>query len=195
MVKPSGEIESPYRKMHLVPFGEFIPFRAMLSPFVGVVNEIGDFSSGESYRILTAGEAKIAVGICYEDIFPRLAAGFISEGANLYVNITNDGWFLDSAGGPQHYAHSVLRAAENRIWVVRAANTGVSAIISPYGEQTGKTEFLTAATLSGKINLRDKRTIYTAYGDILIYLLAAMVIAILWKERKCLKNIKKKLKN
>ncbi|MEA3506507.1 MAG: apolipoprotein N-acyltransferase [Elusimicrobiota bacterium] len=195
MVKPSGEIESPYRKMRLVPFGEFIPFRAMLSPFVGVVNEIGDFSSGDSYRILSAGEAKVAAGICYEDIFPRLAAGSISEGANLYVNITNDGWFLDSAGGPQHYVHLILRAAENRVWAVRAANTGVSAVISPYGELTGETEFLTADTLSGKVNLRGKRTVYTLYGDILIYLLAAAVIVILWKERKCLKNIKKKLKN
>jgi apolipoprotein N-acyltransferase len=151
LVKPTGDILTPYRKLHLVPFGEFIPFRKFLSPFISVVNETGDFSSGDSYRLLKAGKVKIATGICFEDVFPRLTGKFISKGANVYVNITNDGWYLKSAGAYQHFAHSVFRAVENRIYVIRAANTGISAIISPYGRIEKKTELLTEETFSKNV--------------------------------------------
>ncbi|MGM0441075.1 MAG: apolipoprotein N-acyltransferase [Elusimicrobiota bacterium] len=173
-----GKISSPYRKVHLTPFGEFIPFRSFFSLFIGVVNEIGDFHSGENIDILPAGDFQAGTAICFESIFPYIAREFFKQGAQLYVNITNDGWFLDSAGPEQHFIHSVFRSVENRKYTVRAANTGISGIISPFGKIKQRTELMKAEVVNGTVYTSNQKTFYTKYGDVFVYFCIIILLII-----------------
>jgi len=189
IVSPEGEISSPYRKNHTTPFGEYIPFRKALSLFVGVVNDVGDFESGRRIKALKAGNFKVATAICYESIFPGLIRKFFDNGSDILVNITNDGWFLQTAGPYQHFIHSVIRAVENRTYVVRAANTGISAFISPVGEITAKTKLMETAALKSAAG-KNSLTFYSKFGDVFIAVLVFILGIIIWKERKCLTKLK-----
>ncbi len=193
LVSPAGMVSEPYRKIHLVPFGEYIPMRWLLSPFFSVMNEFGDFNAGDEYILLNMGEFRIAVGICFESVFSSHARNFFKSGANIYVNITNDGWFLDTAAPRQHLIHSVIRAVENRTYVIRAANTGISAIISPSGRILKETELLETTVLSGRVG-KSSKTFYTKYGDVFLLVCFLFMIYTLWRSKKCWTNIKKKLK-
>ncbi len=181
-----------YDKIHLVPFGEYVPFRNILS-FVErfAPSPIGDFSPGSEYKVFgffvessamekTAGwrmlkKARCSVLICFEDIFPGLARRFVSNGAAFLVNMTNDAWFGRSSAAFQHAQASVFRAVENRVAVVRAANTGLSCFIDNKGRIINcvslddKSIFVTGYA-SGKVELSRGRTFYTAFGDIFAYL-------------------------
>ena len=119
---------SQYDKLHLVPFGEFVPFRRVLK-VLDKIAPIGDISRGKDYTIFTVLE-DFGVLICFEDVFPELARNFVRNGAKFLVNITNDAWFGKTPEAYQHLSASVLRAIENRVNVVRSANTGFSAYIS-----------------------------------------------------------------
>src|SRR3989338_7888078 len=145
-----GQILGHYDKLHLVPFGEYVPFKSALA-FVEKFAPlpIGDFSEGRDYTVFkflierkAAGKdvnlrlkkfIKLSCLICFEDIFPNLARGFVKRGAQLLVNITNDAWFKDSSAAYQHAQSSIYRAVENRTNVVRAANTGLSCFIDQKG--------------------------------------------------------------
>ena len=126
-----------YRKMHLVPFGEYIPFRRSFPPFEWIIGDLvpGDFTPGTEYTVLKMEHPslQIAALICFEDTLGELTRRFVQGGAQLLVNVTNDGWFLRSQGSEQHLANAVFRAVENRRPLVRAANTGVTAFIDPLG--------------------------------------------------------------
>ncbi|MDP1854162.1 MAG: apolipoprotein N-acyltransferase [Candidatus Omnitrophota bacterium] len=172
-----GEIVQRYDKLHLVPFGEFIPLRAAL-PFLEVVVPIGDFTAGKEYVVFEASNQnpetrnKFSVLICFEDVFPSLARNFVKNGANFLVNITNDAWFGDTSEPFQHLAASVFRAVENRVSVVRAANTGISCFISPLGEiktavkdMRGKKTFIDGY-ISDTVFLGDGNSFYTRFGDV-----------------------------
>jgi len=181
-VVSEGAISAPYRKVHLTPFGEFIPLRSFFSLFISVVGEFGDFNRGTEFNPLKTGEFKVATAICFESIFPYIGRNFFNEGAELYVNITNDGWFLDSAGPKQHFIHSVFRAVENRTYVVRAANTGISGIIAPDGRIIQKTALMEEEVLTGKVFRSKTDTFYSLYGDVFVYLCIIMVFIIMAKS-------------
>lgn len=168
MITSEGHISEPYRKIHLTPFGEYFPLRRLLSLFTGVVDELGDFDAGHKYVLLEVRDYRIATGICFESIFPDIIRKFFKKGANIFVNITNDGWFLNTAGAYQHFIHSVIRAVENRTYVIRSANTGISAIIHPTGKVIKKTELLETSVLNGTVGKSDKKTFYTKYGDVFV---------------------------
>lgn len=168
LFSPNGEILGEYLKRHLVPFGEYIPLRRFLSPFINVVNEVGSISEGPGATLLTLPGATLGVSICFEGLFPRLIAGFAQNGAQILVNITNDGWYRRTAAPEQHFAASVLRAVENRRWVVRAANTGYSGFISPRGEIVAKTNLMEPAVLIGEPVPMNVLTFYSRHGDILV---------------------------
>ncbi len=188
ILNPEGEIKDFYRKVRLTPFGEFVPLRALFAPLVTVLGQFGDFSPGKEIAPLKAGEAALAPAICYESIFPSIVRRGIKKGGKAFVNITNDGWFLDTAGPPQHFIHSLIRSAENRVWTVRAANTGISAIIDPRGSIVDKSSLMEEKVVSGRIYLREQKTFYTKYGGLFT---AAAVVVMLFKtvkEEKCLKN-------
>jgi len=138
LLSSDGDILGRYDKLHLVPFGEYIPLKDAL-PFLETIVPIGDVKPGEEYTVfkLTADkirtQEKFSVLICFEDLFPALARDFKKKGAGFLVNITNDAWYKDSSAPFQHLQASVFRAVENRLYLVRAANTGVSCFIGPNG--------------------------------------------------------------
>ena len=132
LVSPGGEWVGRYDKMHLVPFGEYVPFKRIFGFAGGLTKEVGDFSSGASRAPLAAG-SKLGVFICYESIFPDEVRQLAANGAQVFVNISNDGWYGDSGAYAQHLKQARMRAVENNRWLLRDTNTGVTATIDPYG--------------------------------------------------------------
>ena len=156
LISQKGEIAGRYDKLHLVPFGEYVPFSDRF-PFLCrlVLGELGEFTAGEEYKIFKLSaisyqlSAKFATLICFEDIFPEISKKFIQKGAQFLVVITNDAWYGRSGAAYQHAACSVFRAIENRVPIVRCANTGYSCFIDSCGriydsiEQEGIHLFIT----------------------------------------------------
>jgi apolipoprotein N-acyltransferase len=135
LIDPEGNILQEYRKVHLVPFGEYVPLGPVFSWLRKFVL-MGDFSPGHEFTVFRPSSiAPFSVLICFEDLFPYLSRRFIREGARWLIVITNDAWFGRSAASLQHLQASVFRAIEGRVWVVRAANTGWSGFIDPAGRR------------------------------------------------------------
>ena len=130
---PGGRVPWRYDKVHLVPFGEYVPLAGQLSFLRPLVREVGSFTPGRSALPLPGPAGPVGLAVCYEVTYPELIAEQVRNGAAVLATITNDGWYGDSAAPRQHLALAQLRAAESRRWLVRAANTGISAIVNPYG--------------------------------------------------------------
>jgi apolipoprotein N-acyltransferase len=170
-----------YDKIHLVPFGEYIPLRNSLR-FLGAIVPIDDFTAGDEFTIMrfrlrdTGSEARCAVLICFEDVFPEIARGFARRGVDILVGITNDAWFGDTASPWQHLQAAVFRAVETRRPVVRAANTGVSCFISNKGSVTslvrdekGKQTFTPGFRVATvRFDPHATLTLYTRFGDLFV---------------------------
>jgi apolipoprotein N-acyltransferase len=154
-------------KQHLVPFGEYVPM-ARLLPFVNkLVVGIGDFVPGKTIKPLQSSIGPVGVLVCFEGIFPELSRRYAAAGSRLLVNITNDAWFGRSSAPWQHLSMTVFRAIENRVPVVRAANTGVSAFISSRGEIEQATVLFVEAAIHGEVRLgKGTRTLYGQLGDL-----------------------------
>jgi len=151
---------------------------ATFLPFIDkLVVGIGDFSPGLVNPLPMNGE-RLGVLVCFEGIFPELARDYVRKGSDLLVNITNDAWFGRSSAPYQHLAMIRFRAVENRIWLVRAANTGISAIIDPHGRIAGHTEIFTTTALRGRVRLGASRTVYRQFGDILP--IGCLAVSVLW---------------
>lgn len=149
LFNPKGEALDTYRKVHLVPFGEWIPFENLLSRWIKPLNALGGFSKGEPKIIQLADGRKLGVSICFETIFPNLA----QKGADLLLNLTNDGWYLDTAAPYQHLAPNVFRAIEQKTPLVRAANTGISCWI----DEKGRIQSLLPLNQRGVLTIRVNR--------------------------------------
>ncbi len=181
LLAPDGEMLGRSDKLHLVPFGEYVPLARFL-PFVNkLVAGIGDFSPGAALTPLDTGKGKIGVLICFEGIFPELSRDYVRAGSRLLVNITNDAWFGRSSAPYQHLSMTVFRAVENRVPLVRAANTGITSIIDSRGHIRSMTQIFKEAYLAGEVRLGERRTVYTRVGDLfaLICLAGAVLIAAL----------------
>jgi apolipoprotein N-acyltransferase len=165
-VGPDGSILGSYAKVHLVPFGEYVPLQRLLF-FVDrmVQGAIAGFSPGSRLDPLPTSSGRAATFICYEAIFPEMVRSIAGGNAAFLVNITNDAWFGKTAAPRQHLAMAVVRAAENRRYMVRAANTGISAIVDPYGRILARTELMESAVLRGEVLPRADRTPYARCGD------------------------------
>ncbi len=169
MVAPDGRASGRYDKVHLVPFGEYVPIKRLLS-FVGkMVAQVGDFSPGERGRTLAWGEGypPIGVQICFEIIFPGLSRSLVKNGAGVLVNLTNDAWFGNSSAAYQHFSMAVFRAVENRRSLVRCANTGISGFVDPVGRITASTVLFEDAVVVRAVSVLAETTIYTRIGDLL----------------------------
>ncbi|MDO8734241.1 MAG: apolipoprotein N-acyltransferase, partial [Elusimicrobiota bacterium] len=184
LVSSYGKITGEYSKNHLVPFGEYMPLRNFLSKFIKVVNEIGEFSSDEKYNVLHSSAGKLGINICFEAIFPNEIRKSVKNGAEIIVNLTNDAWYLKTSASYQHFTMNVFRAVENRRFVVRAANTGVSGFIDPTGRIQSKTEIFTTTVLIDKIQPLQELTFYTKFGDIFTYLCIIISIILLTFRKK-----------
>jgi len=170
LLSPEGTIMGRYDKVHLVPYGEYVPLRRFF-PFINkLVEGIGDFGTGPGYRPLTFGPYRVGVLICYEGIFPGAARTYKREGADFLVNLTNDAWFGQTSAPYQHLSMTVLRAVENRLDVVRAANTGISAFIDATGKMTNTSVLFEKAFLDGNVHINRGRTFYAVQGDLFVYI-------------------------
>ena len=167
LISPAGEAAGRVDKVHLVPFGEYVPFRNWL-PFINpIVEQVGEFKTGKMGDTLKWTPADIGVLICYEVIFPELAASMVKNRAGLLVNITNDAWFGKSGAPYQHFDMAVFRAVENRRSVIRSANTGVSGWIDPAGRVREASGLFVEAAMTGSVPVvRDYTTFYTQHGDL-----------------------------
>jgi apolipoprotein N-acyltransferase len=190
VISPDGVLSAAYRKIHILPFGEYFPMRRFLTFFAGIVDQLGDYDAGTRIVILEAAGYRIATGICFESIFPGLVRKFFVKGADIFVNITNDGWFLDTAGPYQHFIHSVPRAVENCTYVIRSANTGISAVIDPAGRITGRTGLLEEAVFTAKVSGKAGKTFYSRRGDVFAFLCIALSVVVLYWGYRCSKNSK-----
>jgi apolipoprotein N-acyltransferase len=178
LLTPQG-ITAKYDKIHLVPFGEYVP----LSWLIGFVRSwaefISDFGSGRTETVFPLEGAPFGTVICYEVIFPELFRRFVAEGAAFMVNITNDAWFGQTSGPWQHLSMLPLRAVENRVAIARAANTGVSAFVEPSGRIAQRLPLFDRGVLRGGVPLRARSTVYTRLGDWLAYVSLALSAVVL----------------
>jgi apolipoprotein N-acyltransferase len=154
-----------YDKIHLVPFGEYVPLSGAIGFVRGWAEFISEMTPGTRAVVFPGPPAPFGVVICYEGIFPALVRRFVTSGARLLVNMTNDGWFGRTSGPLQHLAMYPFRAVEHRIAVVRAANTGVSAVIAPSGQIVRSLGLFERGTLIERVPLRSRHTLYTRLGD------------------------------
>jgi len=181
LLSPDGQLLGRYDKQHLVPFGEYIPLKSSVLFFLDkLVEGIGDFQAGPGPTILSfqpkssAGDGdqrpvKFGVAICYEVIFPDLVRKMAASGAEFLVTITNDAWFGDSSAPAQHFSMVVFRSVENHLAFARAANTGVSGFIDPFGRIIEASPIFTQTALQARIPVRQPHTFYSRHGDVFAY--------------------------
>ena len=179
VLSPSGEQISRYNKIHLVPFGEYVPLRSILFFAESLTRNVGDFVPGSDYTLTSMDNHRVASTICYEDVFPGLMRQFTRRGAEAIVNVTNDGWFGATSAPYQHLRMSIVRAVENRRYIVRGANTGISAIIDPYGTVVSQTGLGERTVLDGVAGYRSDLTFYVRFGDVFASLAATVAIVAL----------------
>jgi len=176
LIDPSGNVLGKYDKVHLVPYGEYVPLKRFL-PFLGkLVEAVGDFEPGKQGQVLSLNGKKIGVLICFEVIFPELARAMCRNGAQLLVTITNDAWFGTSSAPYQHLSMVVFRAVETHLAVARAANTGISAYIDPVGRVLDATPLFEEAVRVRHLHIMDQETFYARYGD--LFAIACILICV-----------------
>ncbi len=190
LVSDGGERIQIYRKVHLVPFGEYVPGRHTLPLLAKIVGDQvpDDFAFGTEYTVfrLTDGKARVAPLICFEDTIGELTRQFVLGGANLLANVTNDGWFLRSAGSTQHIDNAIFRCVETRRPMVRAANTGVTCLINEFGRITQRlvddngSQF-TEGVLIGEVAIPTgaEQTFYVRHGELFAKLCVGITLATL----------------
>jgi apolipoprotein N-acyltransferase len=180
LISPEGKIVQKYDKIHLVPFGEYVPLKSLLFFVQKMATGIGDFSPGQAFTVFEAPAGRFGVLICFEAIFPDQVRRYVLAGADFLVNITNDAWFGDSSAPYQHLSMAALRAVENGVILVRAANTGISALVTPTGRIVKQSDLFVETVLSGTMARRSAETFYTRYGDVFAWgcgLISVVVLA------------------
>jgi len=177
-------ITAKYDKIHLVPFGEYVPLSALIGFVRSWAEFISDFAAGERVTVFPLGTASFGTVICYEVIFPELFRQFVAGGAAFMANITNDAWFGETSGPWQHLGALPLRAVENRVAIARAANTGISAFVEPTGRISAWLPLGETGVLAQTVALRrGPATLYTRYGDWLPWACVAAAVAVVATAR------------
>jgi apolipoprotein N-acyltransferase len=184
LVGTDGRSHGSYRKINLVPFGEYVPLQRLLF-FIGpLVEAVSDFSAGTEPVVLDADGARLSVSICYESIMPWLSRAFVQRGSQLLVTITNDAWFGKSSAPYQHFDQGLIRAVEEGRFVVRAANTGISGVVDPYGRVLLTTRLFEAAAPTFDVRLLSGRTVYSYIGDVAAYFSVMVTAWVVFSARR-----------
>jgi apolipoprotein N-acyltransferase len=184
LMSPQGQWVARYDKIHLVPFGEYVPFKSLLGFAGGLTQEVGEFSRGFSREPLTVDGYRIGVFVCYEAVFPDEVRQFARNGGQVFVNISNDGWYGDTGAWAQHLNQARMRAVENDRWLLRDTNTGMTASIDPYGRVVASVPRKVRTALEAPYALTSGTTFYTRHGDWFAWLCAIIsVAALLWRYR------------
>ncbi len=179
LVTPEGNWISRYDKVHLVPFGEYLPFPSLFAFAGGLTKEVGAFQPGTSRAPLEADGTRLGVFICYESVFPDEVRQFAKNGAEVLVNLSNDGWYGDSGAYAQHLNQTRMRAVENDRWLLSATDTGVTASIDPYGRIVARLPRKQRAALPAPYALTSVTTFYTRHGDWFAFLCAIISAGVL----------------
>lgn len=181
MLDSGGSTAAVYRKIHLVPFGEYVPFQRLLF-FVGpLVEAVSAFSAGTRVTMLPVDGHMVSTAICYEVTYPALAREAVRQGSEMLTTITNDAWYGESSAAFQHFEMAIMRAIEQGRYLVRSANTGISGIVDPYGRVLIKTELFETVAVVGEARFVQARTVYATIGDLAVYVsAAAVVLALAW---------------
>jgi apolipoprotein N-acyltransferase len=181
LLSGEGQINGVYHKIHLVPFGEYVPLKSVLFFVEKMVQAIGDFQAGTAYTVMAIpheqSKTLVSTVICYEIIFPDLVRRFVDQGASVITTVTNDAWFGRTAAPFQHFSMAVFRAVENRVPVARAANTGISGFIDTKGNILATSGIFTEARLTHTLTPGSDKSFYTRYGDLFSY--ACVIISLL----------------
>lgn len=179
LLRKDGTVAGVYRKMHLVPFGEFVPFQRLLF-FIGpLVEAASAFTPGAEMVMLPTSHGPVSTAICYEIVFPRLVGQSIDNGSQLLTTITNDAWYGYSSAPYQHFLQASMRAIEQGRYLARAANTGISGVVDPYGRSVLQSKIFERIVLVGDVRLLQGSTVYGRIGDLFAYICAALTIAAL----------------
>lgn len=186
-VSPQEKISGIYSKRHLVPFGEYLPFRKVIetiAPSIGKINALGnDVTPGYATNIIDTSLGKIGGLVCYDSILPQLTRYSVNDGAELLVLVTNDSWYKDSIGVYEHNGQSVFRAIETDRYMVRAANTGISTIIKPSGQIISELDPLLKGYINNNVKVKNTVTFYSKIGDIIAILsLIVVLLNILFRK-------------
>jgi apolipoprotein N-acyltransferase len=176
LIGKDGATAAVYRKMHLVPFGEYVPLRRLLFFAAPLVEAVSDFSAGEQIVLWPVGRHLASTSICFEVVYPNLVRQFVLAGAELLTTITNDAWYGRSSAPYQHFEQATMRAIEAGRYLARSANTGVSGIIDPYGRIVAESELFEPAILVGEVRFLTRRTTYAMIGDLVGYLSVLLTI-------------------
>jgi apolipoprotein N-acyltransferase len=182
LLDPSGERTYTYDKIHLVPFGEYVPLRQWIEFAGRLTADISDFTPGTVYAVGQLPGGRFGTFICYEAIFPSEVANFERAGAELLINISNDGWFGRSAAPPQHLMMSRVRAVESRRWMLRDTNNGYTVSVDPYGRIDAAMATDVRGELDAPYDFRSDRTLYSLWGDWIAWLslIASIVLLARW---------------
>jgi len=177
LVAPNGAWVARYDKIHLVPFGEFIPFERLISFAKTLTREVGTFARGTERTPLNADGVRLGTFICYESVFPNEVRQFALHGGSVFVNISNDGWFGPTGAPRQHLNMARMRAVENDRWLLRATNSGITAVIDPYGRTVAEAPRNQRTALKASYSLIESTTFYTRHGDWFPLLCAIITLA------------------
>ena len=177
LVAPDGRWAGRYDKVHLVPFGEYVPFKSLFTFAQKLTREVGDFVPGSQHTVFDLGRYKVGTFICYESVFPGEVRHFANNGAQVFVNISNDGWFGPTAAPFQHLNQARMRAIENQRWILRATNTGITAVIDPFGRVVEQAPRGVRTTLDAPFGVVTQTTFYTRHGDWFPWLCVIISIA------------------
>jgi apolipoprotein N-acyltransferase len=184
MVRPDGSTGGSYRKIHLVPFGEYVPLKRLFFFAAPLVQAVSDFSPGDAAVLLPVDGHLMSTAICYEIVYPDLVRRFVTGGSELLSTITNDAWFGATSAPYQHFAQAAMRAVEEGRYLVRAANTGISGIVDPYGRVLQETPLYQPAMIVGDVRFLHAPTVYARIGDVFAYASVVLTAAVLLLGRR-----------
>lgn len=181
MIDENGNFSNTvYKKQHLVPFGEYVPMRDIITKIIPILSRISllsyDITAGDESTVFDTEDGKVGTLICFDSIYENAALESVRNGAEILILPTNDSWFDDSRAGNMHLSQAQMRAIENGRYIVRAANTGISAIISPTGEIMDSQGLLTEGLVIEEVAMRSQRTLYSYIGNAFVYFTAALIL-------------------
>ncbi len=179
LVGPDGRTLAVYRKIHLVPFGEYVPLKRLLFFAAPLVQAVSDFSPGDQAVLLPVGGHPISTAICFEVVYPELVRQSVVGGSQLLTTITNDAWFGTSSAAYQHFEQASVRAIEEGRYVVRSANTGISGMVDPYGRVLQESRLFESAVLVGQVRALTGLTLYARIGDLIASLATLLTLVAL----------------
>lgn len=187
LLSPEGTPLARYDKIHLVPFGEYVPLSGILFFVQKMVEGIGDFQEGTDYTLMSMDDVSLGTVICFEVIFPELVREFVARGATVMTTLTNDAWFGHSAAPFQHFSMVVFRAVENRVPFVRSANTGISGFIDAHGRVEQSSGLFEEAVLTQGVIPAREHSFYTRWGNLFGWGCVIIVIGIGWASRRSMR--------